>query len=167
MNVQLDHLIIPARNKAAAADCLSRILGVPWAPARVGPFAAVFVNPGLTIDFDECPGEFAKGHYCFRVTEDEFQAILGRLDRAGIAYRSLPHGEDDHAVNRSVGGSIVYWREPDGHVWELLTESYARGDTADGAREVHRRDQGPAFIAGAPRPDAAGGGSGRGVARPG
>ena len=24
------------------------------------------------------------------------------------------------------GGSIVYWNEPDGHQWEMLTASYAR-----------------------------------------
>ena len=32
----------------------------------------------------------------------------------------------DHLVNAAFGGRIVYWREPDGHVWELLTVSYAR-----------------------------------------
>ncbi|RYF57560.1 MAG: VOC family protein, partial [Comamonadaceae bacterium] len=24
------------------------------------------------------------------------------------------------------GGRIVYWNEPDGHQWEMLTVSYAR-----------------------------------------
>ncbi|MGI9026867.1 MAG: hypothetical protein ACR2GP_15055 [Burkholderiaceae bacterium] len=27
---------------------------------------------------------------------------------------------------RQHGGSIVYWNEPDGHQWEMLTVSYAR-----------------------------------------
>ncbi len=27
---------------------------------------------------------------------------------------------------RQHGGSIVYWNEPDGHQWEMLTISYAR-----------------------------------------
>jgi catechol 2,3-dioxygenase-like lactoylglutathione lyase family enzyme len=118
--------MIPAKNKESAAERLAFILGVSWAPAKVGPFAAVYLNEGLTIDFDEWNGEFAKGHYCFRVTESEFQAILERLKSAGIPFRSLPHGEVDFKVNRSVRGSIVYWGEPDGHVWEMLTESYAR-----------------------------------------
>lgn len=128
MTVYLDHLIVPSKNKELAAEQLASILGVSWSPARVGPFAAVYVNEGLTIDFDSWSGEFAKGHYCFRVAETEFQIILGRLKSSGIAFRSLPHGEVDYEVNRSVGGSIVYWSEPDGHVWELLTESYARGN---------------------------------------
>ncbi len=126
MTVQLDHLLIPARNKEAAARQLAEILGVRWGPARVGPFSAVHVNDSLTIDFDEWTEDFPKGHYCFRVAEAEFQAILGRLQASGIAYRSLPHGPGDRKVNTSMGGSTVYWSEPGGHVWELLTESYAR-----------------------------------------
>jgi len=132
MTVQLDHLMIPARSATAAARRLAEVLGVPWAPARIGPFIAVHVNDGLTIDFDERSGAFDKGHFCFRVSETEFGAILGRLMAAGIAYRSLPHGSDDFQVNTSVGGRVVYWREPDDHVWELLTVSYARA-SASGA----------------------------------
>lgn len=130
MSAQLDHLMIPAKNKVSAAEQLAHILGVSWSPAKIGPFAAVYVNEGLTIDFDEWDGEFAKGHYCFRVTEAEFDVILDRLQQSGIAFRSLPHGESDFKVNHSVGGSIVYWSEPDGHVWELLTKSYARDNRA-------------------------------------
>lgn len=123
---QLDHLMIPSRNKEAAAQQLATILGVDWAPAKVGPFAAVHVNQDLTIDFDQWNEEFPKGHYCFRVSDAEFQAILGRIQSAGMAYRSLPHGPEDNQVNTSLGSKIVYWSQPDGHVWELLTVSYAR-----------------------------------------
>ena len=55
-----------------------------------------------------------------------FDTILGRIRSAGLAYRSLPHGPDDHRVNAAFGGQLVYWSEPDGHVWELLTVSYER-----------------------------------------
>jgi hypothetical protein len=84
------------------------------------------VNEGFTIDFDEWSEVIPKGHYCFRTTEQEFEVILARLVALGIPYRSLPHGPIDQQVNTSLRGRIVYWSEPDGHVWELLTESYAR-----------------------------------------
>ncbi|QTN21476.1 VOC family protein [Rhizobacter sp. AJA081-3] len=126
MAVHLDHLMIPSKSSEAAARTLAEILGVTWAPAKVGPFIAVHVNDSLTIDFDEWTDEFPKGHYCFRVSELEFQVILARLVASGIAYRSLPHGPNDYQVNTSLGSLIVYWDEPDGHVWELLTQSYAR-----------------------------------------
>ena len=126
MAIQLDHILIPSKSRDAAAEQLAGILGVGWGPARVGPFTAVHVNDGLTIDFDEWQQDFPKGHYCFRVTDAEFETILGRLQAAGIGYRSTPHGPEDLKVNTSLGSKILYWNQPDGHVWELLTISYAR-----------------------------------------
>lgn len=126
MSIELDHVIVPARDRNAAARRLAELLGVPWSTQGVGPFSPVYVSDGLTLDFDEWGDKVPKQHYCFRVSEPEFDAILGRIRAAGIDYRSLPHGPVDHAVNTAHGGRIVYWDEPDGHVWELLTESYAR-----------------------------------------
>lgn len=126
MAVHLDHIMIPSKDRNAAAKQLAALLGVKWAPAAIGPFTAVYVNSGLTIDFDEWQDEFPKGHYCFRVDEKEFDAIFLRIKQAGIPYRSLPHSPDDYKVNTSMGGKIMYWNQPDDHVWELLTKSYAR-----------------------------------------
>lgn len=127
MAIQLDHLIVPSRDRVAAARQLGTLLGVAWAEqGPVGPFSPVYVNDGLTIDFDQWADAVPKQHYCFRVSPPEFDVILARLKAAGIAYRSLPHGPDDHQVNAAFGGALVYWSEPDGHVWELLTVSYER-----------------------------------------
>ena len=126
MAIHLDHLLVPSRDRFAAAEQLAGLLGVPWSETGVGPFCPVYVNDGLTLDFDQAEGDFPVMHYCFRVTQDEFDAILARIRAAGIAYRSMPHGAMDMQVNTQHGGSIVYWDQPDGHVWELLTLSYAR-----------------------------------------
>lgn len=123
---ELDHLIVPARDRVASARRLAELLGVPWAESGAGPFSPVYVSDGLTLDFDQAEGAFPVQHYCFRVAESEFDAILGRIRAAGIAWRSLPHGPADRQVNTAHGGRIVYWDEPDGHVWEILTLSYAR-----------------------------------------
>ena len=126
MPAELDHLLVPVRDRDASAEQLAAILGVPWSGSRAGPFAAVFVNDGLTIDFDEARGEYPAQHYCFRVSESEFDAILERLIVADIDYRSTPHGPVDRQVGTHGGGRIVYWNEPGGHFWEILTVSYAR-----------------------------------------
>jgi len=126
MSVHLDHLMVPARDKLASAKLLAELLGVPWSPASAGPFIAVYVNDGLTIDFDEWSEPLPKIHYCFRVDEPGFDAILARLQAAGIPYRSSVHGPVDHRVDSEHGGRIVYWNAPDGHQWEMLTASYAR-----------------------------------------
>lgn len=126
MPIHIDHLLVPARDKLAAAKLLAELLDVPWSTTGIGPFAPVFVNDGLTLDFDQWPEPIPLSHYCFRVEQSEFDAILGRLQAAGIAYRSAVHGPVDHAIDTAHGGSIVYWNEPDGHQWEMLTVSYAR-----------------------------------------
>lgn len=126
MAIELDHIMVPSRDKDAAARQLATLLGVTWGRSKVGPFAAVYVNAGLTIDFDQWETEFPSGHYCFRVDERSFDEALRRIRDAQIPYRSQPLGPADHRVNTTLGGRIVYWGEPDGHVWELLTESYAR-----------------------------------------
>jgi catechol 2,3-dioxygenase-like lactoylglutathione lyase family enzyme len=127
MTIHLDHFMVPSRSKVVSAKLLADLLGVPWAEAgAIGPFSPVYINDGLTLDFDETPEPFPVHHYCFRVGEEEFNAILGRIMAAGIKYRSTPHGPIDMQVNKQHGGSIIYWNEPDGHMWELLTVSYAR-----------------------------------------
>ena len=128
MTIALDHLIVPARDAPAAAGLLARILGVPWAETGAGPFSPVYVSDSLTLDFDEVRPEdpIPVLHYAFHVDDARFDAIVGRLDAAGIPYRGTPHGANDMRINTEWGGRIVYWNAPDGHVWEALTLSYAR-----------------------------------------
>lgn len=124
MTVQLDHVIVPSRNQIASARLLAELLGVPWAEAGAGPFSPVYVNEGLTLDFQETDENFPIYHFCFRVEQEEFDSILERIKAAGIEFRSTVHGPVDMQVNRQFGN--VYWNEPDGHPWEILTVSYAR-----------------------------------------
>jgi catechol 2,3-dioxygenase-like lactoylglutathione lyase family enzyme len=127
MAIQLDHVIVPSRDKHAAAAALAGLLDVPSAES-LGEFVAVFVNDGLTLDFAQRES-FETHHICFRVSDAEFDAIFDRIKRAGIAYRSRPHGDDDFTINTRLGGKNLYWQDTDGHLWEILTVSYARRDS--------------------------------------
>jgi hypothetical protein len=124
VTVQLDHFIVPSRNKVASAKLLGELLGVPWAESGLGPFAPVYLNDGLTLDFFETDEGFPVEHYCFRVSHDEFDSILERIKAAGIQFRSTVRGPIDMQVGTEYGN--VYWNEPEGHQWEMLTVSYAR-----------------------------------------
>lgn len=130
MTIHLDHTIVPSHHKVASAKRLAELLGVPWAESGPGPFAPVFVNDGLTLDFIDTDEDFPIYHFCFRVEQEEFDAILGRIKAAGIKYRSTVRGPVDMQINTQLGGSNIYWNEPDGHQWEMLTVSYARADSA-------------------------------------
>jgi len=126
MAIQLDHTIVPSRSQVESARLLAELLGVPWAETALGPFSPVFVNEGLTLDFQDAREAFPIYHYAFRVSDEEFDAILGRLKERGIAWRSTVFGPVDHQVDTRFGGRIAYWNVPDGHMWEILTVSYAR-----------------------------------------
>lgn len=128
MAIELDHVIVPTHDQVASAKRLAELLGVPWAESAVGPFSPVYVNEGLTLDFLETDERFPVYHFCFRVGPEEFDAILGRLQAAGIPYRSSVRGPVDHQVHPDFGN--IYWNEPDGHQWEMLTVSYARARRA-------------------------------------
>ena len=134
MGIALDHLIVPARDAPASAERLAHLLGVPWSRTGIGPFAPVYVSDGLTLDFDTWDAaSLPVQHFCFRVDDATFDAIVARLRAEGLPYRSTPHGPVDHRINTDHGGRIVYWSEPDGHVWEALTVSYARRPSGGGA----------------------------------
>jgi catechol 2,3-dioxygenase-like lactoylglutathione lyase family enzyme len=129
MTIELDHTIVPSHAAVGSAERLAQLLGVAWAPTSLGPFAPVYVNDGLTLDFIQTDEDFSVYHFCFRVDEASFDAILARIEAAGIAWRSSVRGADDRRINTDYGGRMVYWNEPDGHQWEMLTVSYARPAT--------------------------------------
>lgn len=124
--IELDHVIVPARDRVAAARLLAGVLGVPWEETSLGVFSPVYVNAGLTLEFAASDEDFPIGHFCFRVSEAEFDAILERLRAAGIGWRATVSGPNDGRVGKAYGGRGIYWDAPEGHRWEILTASYAR-----------------------------------------
>ena len=102
MAIQLDHLIVPSHDPVAGAKSLAGLLDVPWQEAQ-GPFTPVYVNETLTLDFAD-RDQFEPHHYCFRVSDAEFDAILGRIEAARIPYRSSPLGETDMQISHRLGG---------------------------------------------------------------
>jgi catechol 2,3-dioxygenase-like lactoylglutathione lyase family enzyme len=121
VSIELNHTIVPARNKIAAARFFARILGLPFDEKSVGHFAPVRVNDSLTMDFAD-DDTFESHHYAFKVSEAEFEAMFERIRAAGIPYGSGPPNRfDDMKINHRGGGRGVYFRDPDGHILELLT----------------------------------------------
>lgn len=127
MTIRLDHVIVPSHDPRAAAQGLASLLGVPWEESQ-GNFTPVYVNETLTLDFADRDA-FDGHHFCFHVSDAEFDAILDRIRAGGVKFRGHPHGADDMRVNTRLGGKNLYWQDADGHLWEILTVSYARRDS--------------------------------------
>ncbi len=119
MAIHLDHTIIPARDKEASARFFARIFGLRY-EGPMSHFAPVRVNDTLTVDFDNSD-KFERHHYAFKVGEDEFDGIFDRVRGEGLAYGSGPRSAEDMTINRRNGGRGFYFRDANGHLFEVLT----------------------------------------------
>jgi len=122
MPVELNHIIIPARDKLESATFLAHILGVPVGD-QWGPFVPVQVSNGVTLDFAD-GGEFASHHCAFLVSDEEFDAAFGRIQAEGVKFFADPHHDEPGAINHHWGGRGVYFEDPNGHNMELITKPY-------------------------------------------
>lgn len=119
MTIVLNHTIVPAREKTAAAGWFARILGLAFEESD-DHFAPVFINDTLTFLFADSES-FQSAHYAFHVSDAEFDAILGRVRAAELAFGSAPWSRRDGRLNDWNGGRGVYFESPDGHLLELMT----------------------------------------------
>ena len=121
MAILLNHTIVPARDKETSAKFFARIFGLTY-EGPMGHFAPVRVNDTLTLDFDNRE-RFESHHYAFHVSDAEFDQIFARIQGEGVLYGSGPRALEDRQINARRGGRGVYFRDPDGHVLELLTRT--------------------------------------------
>ncbi|MCL2428910.1 MAG: VOC family protein [Alphaproteobacteria bacterium] len=121
MTIVLNHTIVPARDKEVSARFFAGIFGLSYDGPK-GHFAPVQVNADLTFDFDNATS-FERHHYAFHVSDTEFDAVLHRVQAAGLPYGSDPWHTENRALNDWNGGRGFYFRDPDGHLLELLTRA--------------------------------------------
>ena len=138
MTIRLDHTIVPAKDKHAAAKFFARVFGLTVEPGR-DHFAKVRVNDCLTLAFaDEPeawggpgfdPGTGRSEHYAFHVGDAEFERILDRVKGLGIPYGSEPYAHGDMRINTRRGGRGFYFEDPNGHLLEVMTVPETRSDS--------------------------------------
>lgn len=125
MNIRINHILLPARDHDASARFLAEILGREVsdesAGAPPGRFAVIRLDDGATLDFAKMEN-VSPIHIAFEVTEEEFDAILGRLTANRVAYSADPQHKRSGEINDNEGGRGLYFQDPDGHNFELLTK---------------------------------------------
>ena len=127
MAIQLNHTIVPARDAKASATWLAEILGRD-APTRFGPFWALALDNGVTLDFQDSDETIPVEHYAFLVTEEEFDVIFERIRVRKLPYWADPMHQRPFQINHNDGGRGLYWNDPDGHYLEIITRPYGSGD---------------------------------------
>ena len=78
MTAQLNHTIVYASNPTRSALFLTELLGLA-APVRFGPFQAVELDNGVSLDFAAADGPIQPQHYAFLISEADFDAVFDRI----------------------------------------------------------------------------------------
>jgi catechol 2,3-dioxygenase-like lactoylglutathione lyase family enzyme len=123
MSVELNHTIVWCHDQKTSASFLADVMGLPE-PTRFGPFLVVDAANGVSLDYHEVDGDVASQHYAFLVGEDDFDAIFGRVRGRALDYWADPGLSRPGEINHHDGGRGVYFRDPDGHLLEIITRPY-------------------------------------------
>jgi catechol 2,3-dioxygenase-like lactoylglutathione lyase family enzyme len=126
MSVELNHTIVHAADRDAAARFMAEVFGLAE-PQSFGPFLVVRTANGVSLDFMQSSGPVTPQHYAFLVSEPEFDAIFGRVQARGLTYWADPRGARPGEINRNDGGRGVYFSDPSGHFLEIITRPYGSG----------------------------------------
>ncbi|MGW0775799.1 VOC family protein [Streptomyces sp. NPDC002835] len=124
--VQLNHTAVFAKDRRLSAEFIATILGLDVG-APFGPFLPVDLGNGVTLDYYEMKDEpIQPQHYAFQVPDDQFDAMIARLEAVGVTYFADPNHTEPGAINRLFGGRGAYFDDPSGHNMEIMTRPYAR-----------------------------------------
>lgn len=128
MAITFNHTIVASRDRQQSADFFTDLFGLPSAE-EFGPFLAVTLNHGVSLDYAQAgPDETIRPqHYAFLVSEDEFDAIYGRIRDRGLPYWADPRAARPGEINHNDGGRGVYFQDPSGHYLEIITRPYGGG----------------------------------------
>jgi catechol 2,3-dioxygenase-like lactoylglutathione lyase family enzyme len=126
MGIAFNHTIVAARNKQESAAFFTDLFGLPPATA-FGPFMVVQLEHGASMDFADAAADIRPQHYAFLVSEDDFDAIYGRIKARQLQHWADPRAGRPGEINHNDGGRGVYFRDPAGHSLEIITRPYGSG----------------------------------------
>lgn len=128
MAISFNHTIVASRDKREAAEFLTELFGLP-SPKPFGHFIVVQLEHGANLDYADAPdgAEIPRQHYAFLVSEEDFDAIYGKISSRGLPHWADPGASRPGEINRNDGGRGVYFLDPSGHAMEILTRPYGSG----------------------------------------
>src|SRR5271168_3340222 len=91
MPIEFNHTIVAAHDQRKSAEFVSELFGLP-SPKPFGHFLAVALEHGATLDYAEVAAgeEIRPQHYAFLVSEDDFDAIYGKITSRGLQHWADP-----------------------------------------------------------------------------
>jgi catechol 2,3-dioxygenase-like lactoylglutathione lyase family enzyme len=128
MSAELNHTIAWCSDKVRSANFLATILGLA-PPRSFMHFLVVDLTNNVSIDYFETTEAIALQHFAFLVSEDGFDAAFERINSAGLEFWADPARTMPNEINHHDGGRGVYFKDPDGHLLEIITRPYGGSAT--------------------------------------
>ena len=125
----LDHIVLRVRDLEASLGFYGDLLGMErirvdeWRAGKVN-FPSLRVSEGTIIDLFPLASDATEAgrderrnldHYCLQVAPEEWEGLLGELQRLGVA----PGGDPLQRWGARGRGTSVYIHDPDGNQLEL------------------------------------------------
>ncbi len=124
MVVKLDHTIVLSPDKLSSALFLSYILGREYGGA-FARFAPVKLDDELNIDYADAESDdFERRTFTLLVSDAELDGIVERLEGDRVPFGSEPDQIGNRQMNSRGGGRGLFFRDANGHTFELTTAAY-------------------------------------------
>jgi len=118
--VEINHIVIPAKDKRATAEFLAYVLGLE-VEGCFGEFVRIRGNYGLTLDFSDSNACWAF-QCAFLINDSEFDAALSRINSGSIHFYAEFDRTGFGDINSRDGCRCIYFDDPNGHLFELIEQ---------------------------------------------
>src|ERR1044071_6134900 len=100
MAISFNHTIVASRDREESARFFTEIFGLP-AAKEFGPFLVVALEHGASLDYAQTgrDEDIHPQHYAFLVSEDDFDAIYGRIRERRLTHWADPRGSRPGEIN--------------------------------------------------------------------
>jgi catechol 2,3-dioxygenase-like lactoylglutathione lyase family enzyme len=124
MAARLNHTIVWCHDQEKSASFLTEILGLR-PPRRFMGFLVVDLANDVSVDYMAAESEpIALQHLAFLVSEEEFDGALARVRERTTEIWADPAKRQPGRINHHFGGRGVYFDDPNGHLFEIITTPY-------------------------------------------
>src|SRR5258708_19755460 len=120
LDVEINHIVIPASDQHATAELLAYILGLE-VEGDSDQFVCMRASNGLTLDVFELTPSHGLLQCAFLVSRAEFDAALSRLNSGAINFYAAFDRKGRGEINRVHDGLGIYFDDPAAHLFQLIT----------------------------------------------
>jgi catechol 2,3-dioxygenase-like lactoylglutathione lyase family enzyme len=121
MKIVLDHFTLPSRDADRSARFVADIFDLPYEGTDHRGFAEVTIGDVFTLIYVPIEPD-NKIHLAFHVDEEVVDRAIAKLKAMGEDFGSQPTDPYNLRDDHPFGGRGIFFHDPNGHFFELMTK---------------------------------------------